>query len=348
MPNTKNNEIVQCKICNLSVKGYHGLSLHLRVQHNMSGQSYYDLYYKKDALEGICPICQKPTVFRGFKRGYLTHCSSKCAGNDPQVIKKTEQTNLEKYGVKAYPSSADFLKKSIITNNKKYNNNWFIGSDVGKKRVTTTNKKRYGTSYPLENNEVKQKSINTQQEKYGGCYMQTTDFREKTKQKVKDKYKTLYYIQTQDFAEKSSKTRQMRHLPGTRTEDGCYNDLCKKFTVVKRQHKTKKYPFFCDFYIPELNLYIECNFFWTHGGHFFNPDDEQDLNTLNLWKTKNTPYYNAAIRNWTVSDRKKKQYALKHDLNYVVVWNKKQFNSFILDLENKKCFQHFIDYNYVN
>ena len=62
-----------------------------------------------------------------------------------------------------------------------------------------------------------------------------------------------------------------RKLNGTfktsKQEDKVYEILCEKFTKddIVRQYKSNKYPFSCDFYIKSLDLYIECNFSWTHG-----------------------------------------------------------------------------------
>lgn len=50
---------------------------------------------------------------------------------------------------------------------------------------------------------------------------------------------------------------------------------------VKRQYKSELYPFACDFYIQNLDLYIECNFHWTHGGHKFDKNNENDIKQLN-------------------------------------------------------------------
>ena len=106
-------------------------------------------------------------------------------------------------------------------------------------------------------------------------------------------------------------------------EDAVYEMLCKKYGEdnVIRQYWSEAYPFNCDFYIPSLGLYIECNFSWTHGGHFFNENDEEDLKKLQQWKDKGTKYYLNAIETWTVRDVKKRQAAKKNKLNYVVFWN---------------------------
>ena len=38
---------------------------------------------------------------------------------------------------------------------------------------------------------------------------------------------------------------------------------------IIRQYKSDLYPFACDFYIPSLDLYIECNYHWTHGNKLY-------------------------------------------------------------------------------
>ena len=53
-------------------------------------------------------------------------------------------------------------------------------------------------------------------------------------------------------------------------------------------------------------MYIECNFSWTHGGHFFNNKDPKDIERLEFMKSKHSKYYDNAIKTWTVSDLKKR------------------------------------------
>ena len=109
----------------------------------------------------------------------------------------------------------------------------------------------------------------------------------------------------------------------SRKEEIAYALLCKKFSSddIVRQYHSNEYPFNCDFYIKSKDLYIECNFSWTHGGHWFDETDENDLQTFQKWKNKNTKFYDNAIQTWTVRDVKKRKTAEKNHLNYIVVWN---------------------------
>ena len=51
----------------------------------------------------------------------------------------------------------------------------------------------------------------------------------------------------------------------SKKEDECYELLIKKYDNVIRQYRDEnRYPFNCDFYIPNEDLFIEFNGYWTH------------------------------------------------------------------------------------
>ena len=93
----------------------------------------------------------------------------------------------------------------------------------------------------------------------------------------------------------------------------CYPD-------VITQYKDARYPFACDFYIPSLDLFIECNYHWTHGGKPYE-GTENDKKIVEKWKTKNTKFYNNAIQTWTVRDVNKRNTVKENKLNYIEFWN---------------------------
>ena len=109
----------------------------------------------------------------------------------------------------------------------------------------------------------------------------------------------------------------------SRQEDTAYEMLCEKLgnSNVIRQYKSSLYPFSCDFYIPCLDLYIECNFSWTHGGHWFDSSSRDDIITAQSWKSKGTPFYLNALQTWTRRDVEKRMCAKKNKLRYLVFWS---------------------------
>ena len=89
--------------------------------------------------------------------------------------------------------------------------------------------------------------------------------------------------------------------------------LLHNITYIIEYNKDKRYPFHCDFYLPDNDIFIEINGYWVHGGHWFNKDDPQDLKKLNIWKekAKTSNFYKYAIKIWTQQDLKKYEYAKK-------------------------------------
>lgn len=99
--------------------------------------------------------------------------------------------------------------------------------------------------------------------------------------------------------------------------------LLKRFPNLKTQYKSEKYPFNCDFYIPELDLYIEYKGHWTHGIYChkiygnYDKTNLEHINLLKIWEEKHTKYFDKAIYVWTILDPLKLNYIKQHDLNYI-------------------------------
>ena len=92
----ENNESVsmKCEICDeiitapVDFKLESAFNAHLKEKHSITySKAYYDTYLKKDEKEGICPICKKPTSYRGLFKGYAKFCSNECFGAS---VKKDE------------------------------------------------------------------------------------------------------------------------------------------------------------------------------------------------------------------------------------------------------------------
>ena len=92
---------------------------------------------------------------------------------------------------------------------------------------------------------------------------------------------------------------------------------------IIRWYKDPRYPFSCDFYVKSIDLFIECNFFWTHNTHPFNANDPADVVELKRMKihAETSDFYRAAIYTWTDLDVRKQQIAKENNLNYRTVYN---------------------------
>lgn len=85
------------------------------------------------------------------------------------------------------------------------------------------------------------------------------------------------------------------------------------------EYKCKRYPFYVDFYIKSLDLFIELNAHWTHGEHWFNANKDVDI--IEEWSSKESDFYEIALNVYTKRDVEKRLFAKKNNLNYVVFWN---------------------------
>ena len=72
----------------------------------------------------------------------------------------------------------------------------------------------------------------------------------------------------------------------------------------------------------DKNIYIEIQGNWTHGKHPFDKNNPNDINIVNTWKEKNSPYYNKAIQDWTVRDVNKRNISKNNNLNFLEIFPK--------------------------
>lgn len=250
------------------------------------------------------------------KETYLRHRK-----NDPNFVlniqEKMKSTKTERYGDPNFCN----LEKRKATNLAKYGNEMFLQSEIGRKKKKETCLRKYGTEY----------------------YQQTEEFKNKTQETSFRKYGTKYFTQSEEFKklwldpdfvqsaiEKQIETKKKNHsFKISKKEETCFALLKETFPIVICQYRSESYPFNCDFYIPEKDLYIEFNGTWTHGGHAFDPNNEEDMKLVEMWKSKNTKFYNNAIKNWTQRDVKKRETAKKNNLNFIEFWNLDEVKTWI-------------------
>ena len=209
------------------------------------------------------------------------------------------------------PELRDSVKNTCI---KKY------GKATNTEKYKKTCLEKYGVDNYRKTNQCKDKIKNTCLKRYGtDNYARLESHQDKLKSK--------------ECIEKRTETKRKNHTFNTSfPEKNSYELIKSRFPNTKYQYKSKEYPFCCDFYVPELDLYIECNYHWTHGGHPYDPANDNDKRRLESWKHKISKYYNNAIKVWTERDILKRETAEKNHLNYKEFWNYQEFEKFISDL----------------
>ena len=83
------------------------------------------------------------------------------------------------------------------------------------------------------------------------------------------------------------------------------------------------------------------NLYFTHGFHWFNQDDSDDIAKLALWqeRTNGNDLYSGAIKVWTILDPMKKETAEKNKINYVVLWNLEEIERYKNELSERVVFK---------
>lgn len=155
-------------------------------------------------------------------------------------------------------------------------------------------------------------------------YSKTDEFKDLWKDKdfVKLVVQKIYY-----------KKKQNNSLKTSNLEDEGYLKLLTKFPdAIHHYTIDHRYPFECDYYIPSLDLFIECHYFWTHGKEPFDKNNIKHLETLKKWKNKNTKFFNNAIKVWTYYDPLKLKTFQDNNLNYKIFYAEKEFNKWFNSL----------------
>lgn len=83
----------------------------------------------------------------------------------------------------------------------------------------------------------------------------------------------------------------------------------------------KRYPFPCDFYIKSLDLFIELNVHFTHGGHWYDDKSNTDRHRKSQLELTDRKRNRKFLSTWCDTDVKKRMIAKQNNLNYLVFWD---------------------------
>ena len=237
----------------------------------------------------------------------------------PHILQKIKDTNLKKFGVE-FPLQQ--LKKE--------------NSEIYQK-ISQTCINKFGVDSPLKNKEVREKIKQTNIQKYGvDNPLKNKEIREKIKQTNIQKYGVDNPLKNKEIWKKSQDNRQISSK--SKLENNFLNYLKLKYEPddIITQYKSKEYPYYCDFYIKSINLYIEIQGHWTHNDHPFDINNLNDQQIMNIWRTKSLSdkYYKNALNTWTIKDVEKRNTAIQNNLNYLEIFGKTDLNKYIDIFEN--------------
>lgn len=244
-----------------------------------------------------CPYCKKSLNLINLFRGFPSTCQSRECLN--KVYIDSLYKNQGVINVFQKESCKEKIKKTCL---ERYGAENIFGSEIGKEKIKKSLKKLYNVEY-------------------SGQLKKTQD--------------AAHSLEANN---KRMETKRKNHTFNTsKSEEKTYELLKTKFNDIKRQYKTELYPFNCDFYIPKLDLYIECNYSQYHNSMPFNENITECITELNKLKEKSVNegkygssyhtnnMYDVMIYTWTDLDVRKRNIALKNKLNYLTFYSLKDF-----------------------
>ena len=329
----------QDKLRFLSIKKYN--LKHYGVENYYSSEKFKQEQKQKNLkLYGVEYSFQRDDVKEKIKQTCLEKYGVENGGGSKEAQEKIRKTTREHYGVDYSLSSPEVREKGKQTCLEKYGVENGGGSKEAQEKIRKTTREHYGVDYSLSSPEVREKGKQTCLEKYGVDHWAKSEY---------GKHKLSEILSSEIVQQKINETKRKNHTFNTsKTEKYIESELIKYFDNVKTQYRDIRYPFSCDFYIPELDLFIEYNGTWTHGFHIFNKNDDNDLSKLKYWEEKSIkhPYYKTAIKVWTYGDPLKIKTAKDNNLNYLVFYNLNEFNLWLEKVKTYKENQY--QYRIVN
>lgn len=276
-----------------------------------------------------------------IKHKYRKTCLIKYGVDNTSKLEQTKQkisnTIYKHYGVKSgfqlisKEKRYKILEKSRKTCLERYNVENPFSADKFKQKIMNTNLQKYGFPNPSKNVEIKNKIRQTCLIKYGvDCFFKSKKYKDSINWNI--------------IKEKTYQTKKRNHsFKQSKTEDQAYELLMSKYPDVIRQYKSIEYPFNCDFYIPSLNLYIECQFGQFHHNRPY-LGTKKDLEDIEILKQKSNiikqntkrqrTRYDAEIETWTIRDVKKRMWVKTNNLNFIEVWDISELKNILNSNEN--------------
>lgn len=263
-------------------------------------------------------------VKRKMKETNLKKYGFNCPPKSEVVKEKTKQTCLKRYGVEYTGQIEEAKEKSKKTCLEKYGSEYYIGSKDCLEKTIEFSKQNYNVNWFTKSEEIKNKAKETMLKRYGVEY---------SMQIPKNKEYMSYLMSSYEMQERRYNTMKRNHtFNSSSTEEKFFLYIKSRFPKVIRQYKDKnRYPYFCDFYIPELDYFIELQGYYTHGNHPFDPNSNEDLQLIEYYKKKYGKDCQP-ITIWSIKDVEKRNCAKRNHLNFKEVWSLEDGKNFVNDL----------------
>lgn len=264
---------------------------------------------------------------------------------------KIKNTLKEKYNIENPGQLINHKDKLYIS--KIINGNNIIDNIKSYKNIKDTCLIKYGEDNISKVSKIKEKRKQTILSRYGVENIWNLDkykekaHNEESKLKIietcRKRYNCDYALQNEDIKIKVINNKSYNKY--SKPELETYKLLLSKFDKedIKCQYGNKLYPFKCDFYICSLDLYIECQYSIFHNKRKYIGSKEDLLEIEDLKNKANKrkqilgikkSQYDMIIYTWSDLDVRKREYAIKNNLNFIEFWNIEDVKKWLKNIEN--------------
>jgi hypothetical protein len=166
----------------------------------------------KKSAGAFCKKCVYIQARKKSEETTMERYGVKCSLQCKEVKEKVKQTMMEKYGVENPMKSEKIRKKSRKTMMERYGVEIPIKSEKIRQKIKKTTMERYGVENCTQSEEVKEKKIKTNLERYGfACSLQNEEVKEKARKTDLERYGVEHHIQNKEVREKIKKTIMKRY-----------------------------------------------------------------------------------------------------------------------------------------
>ena len=234
---------------------------------------------------------------------------------------KVKQTKLKRYGNENYNNKESARKKKLNwtkerkqlyinkcknTKLKKYNNENYVNSEKAKQTCL----EKYGVENVAKCEEIKNKAVLNAKIS-----------------KIKNHTTQAELMQDENFKNNFIfKVRNTKLKNGTLNTSHCFEDKLIKYlketypryTILQQYDQDPRYPYPCDCYVKELDLFIEFQGNYFHNHRAFT-ESKEDIEEYNEMINKGGQLATIA-KTWRYRDVNKRKIAKENNLNYFEYW----------------------------
>lgn len=298
-------------------------------------------------IRPVCKICGAPVKFEGKTMGgaypncYHATC---CKQHERLLAKQNEQDTLKsKYG--------DDVHCTFEIPGVKEKSEAARISDNAKAKRADTMIARYGVSSNIVRKDVRETAMKNSaqyRKEHKDSFFATIKRRAKLTNEMKsillqnpdksiDDYRHMpeyeemaeAYDNTLMIADKIFTTQKTnKTLNSSTPENRLYEILASAYTTL-RNYESDEYPYKCDFYLPELKLYVEYQGSMFHNGRPYTDSDKDEVEYIKTRSEaikkatgKTTTRYDNLIYTWCTLDVLKRNTAERNNLNYLEIYPK--------------------------